>query len=41
VCIERQTSEPAWQVFATLEDLATALATDADERLAWQNAHPL
>ena len=32
---------PAWEVFASLDDHLTALAEDADRRLAHQNSHPL
>ncbi|MEU0490857.1 HD domain-containing protein [Nocardiopsis sp. NPDC006139] len=31
----------AWEVFAFLDDHLTALADDADRRLAYQNSHPL
>jgi putative nucleotidyltransferase with HDIG domain len=37
--IAEQTGQPIWQVFATLDDIATEISTDADARLAWQNSH--
>lgn len=39
--IAEQTGQPVWQVFATLDTIATTIAADADARLSWQNSHPL
>jgi putative nucleotidyltransferase with HDIG domain len=38
--ITRKTGEDRWRVFATLDDLATAMSEGADERLAWQARFP-
>jgi hypothetical protein len=29
-----------WEAFATLDDIATQITADADERLRWQTLHP-
>lgn len=34
-------ARPPWEEFAALDDLLTAIAETADERLAYQNAHPI
>ncbi len=37
--ITQHTGEPEWQVYAALDDIASAITADADGRLAWQNQH--
>ncbi len=37
--IAAQTGEAEWQVYSTLDDIASALTADADRRLAWQSQH--
>jgi hypothetical protein len=35
------TREPPWESFLRLDDVLTALAGQADERLAYQNSFPI
>ncbi len=39
--IVHATGTPNWQVFMTLDDIAAEITRDADERLSWQNQHPV
>lgn len=39
--IAERTDQERWQIFAELDDIATTIAADADERLSWQNQHSL
>jgi hypothetical protein len=40
-CIAAQTKAPAWQIYSTLDDIASALASASDARLAWQSQYPV
>lgn len=39
--IATQIGQEHWQVFMALDDCATALSAAANERLSWQNHHPV
>jgi putative nucleotidyltransferase with HDIG domain len=39
--IAQRTGTLEWQVFMTLDDIAADVTRDADQRLLWQNQHPL
>jgi len=39
--LAERASQERWQIFVALDDIATALAVRADERLSWQNQHAI